>query len=578
MSRTYGAMELDAETGDWVITALEPHVAIRLKQIFPRIQKASTAPFRIANRPADAADLDWFLTRYPLAVKVNDRVAMTHGRELFHANQAEMERILHPDYVPPARAGLRPGQKIRPYQSQAVDMLGRAGGLLCGDEVGLGKTYEAGGACLLPDALPAVIVCQAHLQSQWAAVLGRLLNLSCHQVKKARPYTLPAVDVLIFRYTQLYGWVDYFKTLKPGLAAFDEIQELRRGTEANKGIAAKALCTAARYRLGLTATPIYNYGNEIWTIMEFLRPDVLGPYPDFMREWCPSGRISDPAALGTYLREQYAFLRRTKHDVGQQMPAVNRLVEYIDTDAEAIRSIDEVAHQLAIRATTGEFTDRGKATRELDLLVRQQTGIAKAHAVATFARIIVEGGEPIVLIGWHRDVYDIWLAALHDLHPAMYTGTESTKQKDDAKARFIAGETDILILSLRSGAGLDGLQFRSSTVIFGELDWSPGVHHQCIGRLDRDGQKDPVTAIFLVSDEGSDPPMMEVLGLKASEAAAIVDPGMGLQAVHSDVNHMRVLVQRYLDRKGKVRGAPDRDAPPPAPVTQQASMFEEIGS
>jgi hypothetical protein len=73
-------------------------------------------------------------------------------------------------------------------------------------------------------------------------------------------------------------------------------------------------------------------------------------------------------------------------------------------------------------------------------------------------------------------------------------------------------------MSLRSGAGLDGLQKRCSTMVFGELDWSPGVHHQCIGRLDREGQEQPVTAMFLVCDDGSDPPMMEVLGLKAAAA------------------------------------------------------------
>jgi hypothetical protein len=39
-------------------------------------------------------------------------------------------------------------------------------------------------------------------------------------------------------------------------------------------------------------------------------------------------------------------------------------------------------------------------------------------------RIMVEGGEPVVLVGWHRDVYDIWLE-LRDLKPAMYTGSES---------------------------------------------------------------------------------------------------------------------------------------------------------
>src|SRR3546814_6387862 len=97
----------------------------------------------------------------------------------------------------------------------------------------------------------------------------------------------------------------------------------------------------------------------------------------------------------------------------------------------------------------------------------------------------------------------------------MYTGSETTGQKDREKQRFLDGDTDVLIMSLRSGAGVDEIQHRCSTGVFGELDWSPGIHQQCIWRLDRDGQKNPVTAFFLVTDDGSDPPMMEVNGIKA---------------------------------------------------------------
>lgn len=231
------------------------------------------------------------------------------------------------------------------------------------------------------------------------------------------------------------------------------------------------------------------------------------------------------------------------------MPAVNRIVETIDYDQKAVDSIEDLARALAIKATTASFVERGQAARELDIMVRQSTGVAKAKTVAAFARMVVEGGAPVVLVGWHREVYDMWLKELADLKPALYTGSETPAQKDRAKDAFLAGETDILILSLRSGAGLDGLQARASTMIFGELDWSPGVHHQCIGRLDREGQAEPVTAIFLVADEGSDPPMMEVLGLKASEAAHIIDPTLGVQGAHSDASHLQTLVNRYLGKR-----------------------------
>lgn len=554
MNRTYGSIALSENGQCWRIESIEPHVSIRFKQMFPRVHKTQPLPYLLPNDSSHAADLDWFMLRYPLAISGHDREALTRGREDFERNQAEMERILLPDYEAPAYAGLRDGQEVRHYQAQAVEVLFRSNGLLLGDDVGLGKTYTAAAACLKPDALPAVVVCHPHLQKQWCAVIEEFTTLTSYAVKTTSPTKepLPSRDVYVFRYTQIAGWVDIFESLNLKLAVYDEVQELRTGHASSKGCAAGRLSGCVDRVLALSATPIYNYGREIHNIMQFIQPDLLGSVQEFDREWCANtGRIKDPKALGAYLREQHAFLRRTKHDVGQQMPAVNRIVDTVDYDKEEVRSADELAQRLAIKATTGTFVERGQAVRELDILVRHRTGVAKAQQVADFVRILVEAGEPTVVAGWHRDVYDIWRERLADLNPAMYTGSETASQKNIQVNRFLNGDTGVLFMSLRSGAGLDGLQYRSSTIVFGELDWSPGVHGQCIGRLDREGQAEPVTAIYLVVDEGSDPPMMEVLGLKASEAANIVDPSLGLQPAHTDNSHLQRLVDRYLQIKGK---------------------------
>lgn len=254
--------------------------------------------------------------------------------------------------------------------------------------------------------------------------------------------------------------------------------------------------------------------------------------------------------MGTYLREQHVLLRRLKSDVGQELPKVSRIVEYVDYDAKAVHSVEELAHRLAIRATTGSFVERGQAVRELDMMVRQATGVSKARAVARFVRLLVEAGESVLLLGWHRAVYELWLEELADLEPAMYTGSETTGKKNREKERFLNGETPVLIMSLRSGAGIDDLQHRCSVAVFGELDWSPGIHQQVIWRLDREGQTNPVTAFFMVVDEGSDPPIMDVLGIKASEATQIVDPHLGVQRVEEDLTNLQRLVERYL-KKGK---------------------------
>ena len=82
---------------------------------------------------------------------------------------------------------------------------------------------------------------------------------------------------------------------------------------------------------------------------------------------------------------------------------------------------------------------------------------------------------------------------------------------------FVDGDCNLLIISLRAGAGLDGLQEKCNIVVFGELDWSPSVHEQCFGRVYRDGQSLPVSAYFMIAEDGSDPIISSVLGVKRGQ-------------------------------------------------------------
>lgn len=561
-ARTYGSLTLDGR--QWIIGELEPHVRIKLKAIFPQVPKASGPPYVFSADPSTAADLEWFTSRYPLRIEDSHAAAMVAHREAFQARQQAAWRLISDDYVPPHWTGWRDGKSPRAHQHAAAELLRLVDGLLVGDDVGEGKTFTVMTAAFLPDALPAIVVCDPHLQQQWADRIREFTSLTTHLITKTTPYDLPPADIRIFRWTQLAGWADAWEEMKIGLVAFDECQELRTGLVSQRGQGANRLVQQARYRLGLTATPIYNYGAEIWQVMRFLRPEVLGDLGDFSREWAPTGHVSQPKALGSYLRDQHAFVRKRKS--GNR---VNRLVQHIEHDADSLGSIEALARSLARTAVSGSFTERGEATRQLDLRVRQQTGVAKAAAVADVVRILVEAGEPVVLVGWHREVYDIWLERLADLKPAMHTGSETATQKAAQVRRFLDGDTDIFILSLRSGRGLDGLQARARRMVFGELDWSPQVHDQVIGRLDREGSiiddlspddGGMIEVLFLVAEDGSDPPMMEVLGLKASESHGIVDPDLGVQRVRREGEGLRRLVEQYLDRQ------PRAAQPPAEPV------------
>lgn len=534
-----------------------PDVCIRLKQIFPRIKKTDTIPFKFQFDDLHCADLVWFMERYPLRMTDEDRQRLIGGKKAYDQMQTDLERIFTPDYIPSSFIGLREGQSVRAYQAQTVDLTYARRGVLCGDDVGLGKTYTAAALFLKAGTLPGAVVTKTHLQKQWRKKLTEFTTLTTHIIKSRKPYPLPPADVYIFRYSQLMGWADVFVEGFFKAVAWDEIQELRKGTASEKGIAAKKLADNVLFRLGLSATPIYNYGNEIWNIYQYINNTMLGSYGDFSREWMVDGdRVKDPDALGSFLRDQHVLVRRSKGDVGQQMDAVNRVMEAVECDEERMHSIQEKARALALRTISGSFMERGQAGRELDLMVRMATGISKATAVAQMARIFLEQGVPILLVGWHRSVYDIWLKELAEFSPAMYTGSETPKQKEQAEEDFKSGRTNCLILSLRSADGIDGLQYRCSTVIHGEFDWSKEIHKQIEGRLDREGQPEKILSLYCYCEEGSDPPIMDLIAVKADQSRGILTPGVMLQQSTPDYSRVRLIAEQYLTKKEMQKETP----------------------
>ncbi|MCS0497882.1 DEAD/DEAH box helicase [Ancylobacter sp. MQZ15Z-1] len=540
----YGTLHFDGER--WVMSGLEPHVAIKLKAMFPGVPKASTGPFTFPDGVAMASDLEWFLHRYPMEMAEADRARMLAGRDAFTGRRNDVERIFVPDWTPPATLGFQPGRELYRYQAEAAEVVRKLGRLLLLDDVGLGKTVTALGALTDGENLPAAIVVQPHLRTQWKKeYVEKFTTLRAHIIQGTQPYDLPEADLYLFSYSNIAGWVDVFATGRFRAVVYDEIQELRTGTSTAKGQAAAILSANTRMRIGLTATPVYNYGPEMFHVVEAIEPGALGTYEDFLREWCSFGGrkaiVKEPDALGTYLREIQLVLRRER--AGGNVNTIPIEVDY-DEDVEA----DSLAlmRTLASTVVSGSFAQRGQAARELDIMARMVTGLAKAKSVAAYVRLLLNEGLPVLLAGWHREVYDIWGRELGEFDPVLYTGSETPSQKDRAKAAFINGDTNLMMISLRSGAGLDGLQQRCSHVVFGELDWSPKVHEQVIGRLDRPGQSEQVTAIFLHANGGSDPLIVSMLGLKASQAQGIVDPGKGVMPVLSDGSRIRALAERFL--------------------------------
>lgn len=546
--RTYGRLAFDAAANRWVMADVPPHVALRLKNMFPRLPKAQTGTFTFTHTPDTCADLQWFTGRYPMAMAAADRMAMIAGKTLFERDIAAVEEILLPDWTPPPFDGFRDGLAPYGYQAQGIEITRRLRRALIGDDVGLGKTVTALGAVALPEFLPAAVIVPPHLTAQWQRYAARFTHLRVHVIAGTKPYDLPPADLYLFRYSNVAGWVDIAATGMFRSVILDEIHAMRKGPSTAKGAAATVFATQATgLRIGLSATPVYNYGDEIFPIVELIAPGTLGDLADFHREWCTSrgnGKwlVKDPDALGTYLRDQNLLMRTVRSG-----KPVNTIVHEVPYDADVAADAADLARALAIKVTTASFMERGQAARELDALARQVTGVAKARHVAAYVRILLDEGIPVLLAGWHREVYDIWNRELAAYKPAMYTGSESPAAKEREKDRFVNGDTALMIISLRSGEGVDGLQARAATVVIGEFDWSPKVHEQVIGRLDRPGQTDDeVTAIYLHTDEGSDPVIMNILGVKGSQSRGITDPMAGVVQVYSDESRIKLLAERYL--------------------------------
>lgn len=571
--KTFGTIKHDR--GKWALD-VEPHVVVRLKRLFPRIAKSNKGTVRLTDTVELCRELEWFMERYPLSfVRDEDRERLC-GRAHEHKETETLVSQLMAGQREPRDFEL--ALPAREYQRVAAELALATRGLLIADDMGLGKTCEA--ICVLSDARtrPAVVVTLPHLQRQWRDEFKKFApHITTHIVQKSEPYdvrlgsrraragqiallddaSMTTPNVLIMTYHKLAGWADTLCKFTKAVV-WDEAQEVRRGEKSKKGVAATQLARAVDFRVGITGTPIYNYGSEFHPVLEVIRPGALGSKSEFMTEWCSGwdgdkAKIKDPKAFGSYIRDCCLMIRRTKADVGRELPDLVKIPHTIDCDEGAISRVESSAMSLArvILAHNEEVRgDKWKASEELSNLVRQATGVAKAPYVADFVQMIVETGENVVLFGWHREFYAIVRERLADLNPAMYTGSESETQKEESKRRFLSGETKVLIMSLRSGAGIDGLQDNGRVVVFGELDWSYGVHEQCTARRWRDGQKDPVLAYYLLTESGSDPIVADVLGVKRGQIEGVRDPNGGLvEKLDVSGDHIKRLAAAYLAKR-----------------------------
>lgn len=558
----YGTLSYNRRSKCWTIKG-EPCVTEMATRLFPGSTRRRGEARFTANRRI-VGDVNWLMLRYPLEIAARDRAlwaqALEQARE--HVRRREAALRLPVRSVPPQ--GTFCGE-LREFQKEGLSFLLANPRTLLADEMGLGKTVQALACLAATGDLPALIVVPPHLLRNWVAETARFLRVAGREPRVCvltglKPYEPPEADVYIIHYLLLRGWKQVLPQMGFRTVIFDEMQELRHGgTE--KYSAASLLAESCERVIGLSGTPIYNRGAEIWNVVNILDFHCLGDWESFTREWCDgygNHIVRDPALLGAHLRREGLILRRTKQEVLSELPPKRRLVQEIDADDKVYRELMRPVLEMlgSLSELLPDARERVLLEEQISRGERQATGVAKAPFVAAFVRALLDAGERVLLFAHHHAVMDIYRKELAAYHPAFITGRETTAQKDRSVERFMGGDTALCVLSLRAAAGLN-LQ-RASCVVFGELDWSPAVHTQAEDRAHRMGQRDSILCYYLVAPQGSDRDMQDALGLKISQFVALMgdkapDAAGEQKAQRAAQMHIAHLLERYqIGAKGNV--------------------------
>jgi len=549
----FGTLSYNRKSKCWTVKG-DPSVTEFCKRLFPGCSGSRRGEARFTAHRRIIGDLNWLMLRYPLEIAPRDQALWEKSLEEARQYALKRQRALKAPALVQPPEGKFVGA-LQPFQKEGLAFLLNQDRCLLADEMGLGKTVQALAYLASTGAFPALVIPPAHLAVNWQREIERFLRLHgkpprIHVMKGLKPYELPEADVYIMHYLLLRGWKEILPQLGFETVIFDEVQELRHGgTE--KYSAASLLSQSCERVIGLSGTPIYNRGGEIWNVVNILDFHFLGDWESFTREWCygyGNQVVLKPDVLGAYLRREGIMLRRTKEEVLPQLPPKRRLVMEIDWDDKLYRHLmAPVMDKLGFYRRGDQLSASEKALLENQISQeeRQATGLAKVPYVCQFVRSLVEGGEKVLLFAHHHKVMDAYKKELKTLSPAFITGRETAAQKDKAVERFMAGKTEILCISLRAAAGLN-LQ-RATCVVFGELDWSPAVHSQAEDRAHRIGQEDSILCYYLVSPRGADQDMQEALGLKVSQFVGLMgDAPASPMALADQAGQARRHVERLL--------------------------------
>lgn len=411
-----GTISYNRRSRCWVVKG-DPSVTEMCKRLFPGSAGSRRGEARFTAHRRLVGELCWLMQRFPLTVKPADLALWDRAVDEARQYTARKAAAVYMPQTAEPPVGDFVGS-LRDFQKEGLAFLLNHDRCLLADEMGLGKTVQALAMLASERRFPVLVIPPSHLVRNWQEETLRFLRVAgqtprIHVIRGLTPYDLPEADVYIMHYLLLRGWKEVLPTLPFRAVVFDEMQELRHaGTE--KYSAASLLAEACDKVIGLSGTPIYNRGGEIWNVVNILDYHFLGDWESFSREWCcgyGNAIVSKPDVLGAYLKREGMMLRRTKQQVLRELPPKRRLVQELDwNDKVYARMMEPVLPQLLRWRQDGTLTPSQRAMLEetISRQARQATGVAKAPFVCQFVRMLLDGGEQVLLFAHHHEVMDIY--------------------------------------------------------------------------------------------------------------------------------------------------------------------------
>jgi len=488
--------------------------------------------------------------------------------------------------------------RLLPYQVDGALHLAFRERALLADDMGLGKTVQAVAACELLRRVRGIgrvlVVSPASLKAEWQEQIARFTDLPARIVSGARAdrlarYRDPAFFTLVNYEQILSDGTEINRILRPDVIVLDEAQRIKNW-QTKTARTVKGL--ASPYAFVLTGTPLENRIDEIYSIMQFLDPKLLGPLFRFNRDYYvldERGRPVDYKNLDDLRqRLQPVMLRRRKQDVEEQLPGrtvtnyfvamtTEQRLRYEDYQVPARRLLSQAQR----RPLTKEEHERlqvllGCMRMTCDTPYILDPDNRDCPKLEELERILGDllaedpGRKIIIFSEWVRMLELVReLAVAMGLEFAWHTGSVPQDRRRAEINRFKKDPACRLFLS--SEAGGVGLNLQvADTVINMDLPWNPAKLEQRIARAWRKYQTRPVGVVNLIAENSIEHRMVYLLEQKQGLADGVLD-GLG------DVKSIRMPTGRaaFIERIAAVMsefGADDTEVA----TADRAALRDEL--